>query len=132
MYIERATIRRIEQVLLVGSLATLLAGLGLLFFPRTILALLRMEPQPAAFVQLSGLLLFVLGSAYALTLLEREKSKALLLLGFFQKLGAAVLILTGALLGHLPFQMSAVAVFDALLAALFLLHVRGARSDGWL
>ena len=132
MYLERATIRRIEQVLMLGSVVTLLTGLGLLFFPAALMELLRMEGRHLAFVQLSGLLLAILGAAYVTTLLEREKNRAILTLGFFQKLGVAVLVLTGALLGNLPTQMLAVSVFDGLMALFFLLHVQGARSDGWL
>ena len=132
MYLERAAIRRIEQILFLGSAVTLLTGLGLLFFPAALVELLRMDVHSPAFVQFSGLLLAILGAAYVLTLLEREKNRAILTLGFFQNLGVAVLILTGALLGNLPTQMLAVSVFDALMAVFFLLHVQGARSDGWL
>jgi hypothetical protein len=132
VYFERSAIRRIEQVLIFGSVVTLLAGLGLLFFPAALVELLRMDTRSPAFVQFSGLLLAILGATYVLTLLEREKNKAILTLGFFQKLGVAVLILTGALLGNLPKQMLAVSVFDGLMAIFFLLHVQGARSDGWL
>lgn len=132
MYLERATIRRLERILLVGSIFTLAAGLALLFFPSMLLELLAIETALLFFVQMSGLFIATLGIACVMTLLDREKNRGILALAFFQKLGVAVLITVAAVLGKAPVELLAVAVFDGVMAGLFLIHLQGARTDSWL
>lgn len=131
MYLERAMIKKMEKVLLAGSFVTLLAGLGLLFFPTWLLSLADIPAEPMFFIQLTGLMLMILGAAYCLTLMEHEKNHTLLALGFFQKLGVTVLMVSAVFMERLPVVILTVAIFDGLMAILFLLHLKGARSDGW-
>ncbi|MDP8255020.1 MAG: hypothetical protein P9M14_04670 [Candidatus Alcyoniella australis] len=129
----RQWIKRLGNILLLGSAITLGAGVALFLWPHVLCAYLGLpELSSTLFARTCGLMIFLFGAVYTKALINRDVNRTIFWLGGFEKMLFASLLAVYTLIEPLSWMTWIVVGLDLALGVTFFVYLKIYREDNWL